>query len=122
MKWPTRCLLCQGWGSRAVCEPCRLRLAPDARTRPRCSGCGAVLALGAARCSDCVRNPPPQTGTVVAVDYGHPWDRLILELKYGARPEIAPALADLLAGAVRDAGGAELVVPIPLSAGRLRRR
>lgn len=95
--------------------------------RARCGGCGLPLALGARRCSDCIRLAPPQHHTVVAVDYDHPWDRLIQQLKFAAAPELAASLALLLTFAVKQsdstgANPAELVIPVPLSPQRLRQR
>jgi ComF family protein len=66
----------------------------------------------------------------VAVDYAHPWDRVVMQLKFGARPEWGAGLALLMAkalGAVHDAGTSRgpvptRVVPVPLSRERMRLR
>lgn len=60
-----------------------------------------------------------------AVDYRFPWDRLIVDLKFHGRPELALALAGLLSRAVIAIGAdaeVELVLPIPLSRQRLQER
>jgi ComF family protein len=58
------------------------------------------------------------------VDYSEPWDRLLARLKFHDGLDLAPALADLLVQAVRVAGPApvDMVLPVPLSAARLRER
>ena len=79
-------------------------------------------------CGPCLRRPPPWSAAVCAEDYAFPWDRLVADFKFHGQPELAQPLADRLAQAVRDAlqtGGAaapELLVPVPLSAARLRER
>jgi ComF family protein len=58
------------------------------------------------------------------VDYGFPWDHLINEFKYQARPELARALAELLSAAVAQAAQAlpDAVLPMPLAPQRLAQR
>ncbi|NBT09975.1 MAG: ComF family protein [Betaproteobacteria bacterium] len=129
---PRRCLLCCAWARQALCEAC-LRLHGDGHVpgaRPRCPGCGLRLALGVSRCAGCEREPPAHGRVQVAVDYAHPWDRVMLEFKFGARPEHAAALALLMAQGVRQQAAAEpdqaalptRLVPVPLSRERLAQR
>ena len=79
-------------------------------------------------CGPCVRHPPPWRAAVCAEDYAFPWDRLVADFKFHGQPELAQPLADRLGQAVRDALRAspatcpELLVPVPLSAARLRER
>jgi ComF family protein len=72
----------------------------------------------------CIRTPPPHTRTVAAVDYGFPWAGMIGRFKFNGQPELARALAPLLADAVVAAGAApvSLLLPVPLSNGRLAER
>lgn len=58
------------------------------------------------------------------MDYLFPWDRLLLGLKFGERLEHAPLLATRLsrALALAEVEPPDLIVPIPLSAQRLRER
>jgi len=58
------------------------------------------------------------------MDYCFPWDRLLLGLKFGARLELAPLLAGRLSRALALAAvePPDLILPIPLSAERLRER
>lgn len=127
-----RCLLCRSWGLAGLCGPCRRAHQPDP-SRPRCPGCGLRLALGVPRCADCQRHPPGHGGAWVAVDYAHPWDRVLRQLKFGERPESATALATLMSEGLLEqglrapgsdpAGGAVTrIVPVPLSPERLARR
>ena len=62
--------------------------------------------------------------TVAAVDYGFPWDLLVSAFKFQARPELAAALAERLAAAVRAAGQPppDAVLPMPLAPQRLAQR
>lgn len=95
---------------------------------PRCPACGLRLALGLRLCSECSRSPGPQRGTVVALDYRFPWDRLLQQFKFGARAELAGPLSALMARAVQHThetlGTAlpELVLGMPLSGRRLAQR
>lgn len=58
------------------------------------------------------------------MDYAFPWDRLLLGLKFGERLQHAPLLAARLSRALALARteAPDLIVPIPLSAQRLRER
>jgi len=144
MGWalPMRCLLCLEWATQALCGAC-LRLHGDAGmhgARPRCPGCGLRLALGVPRCSGCERHPPAHGPVTVAVDYAPPWDRVLLQFKFGARPEWGAALALLMAQGNRPGqvaptharpavatlaafdSGVTRLVPVPLSPERLALR
>jgi len=133
------CEVCRSWAAGSLCEPCLQRFAPP---RLRCSGCALPLAQPTSadavpgaplpRCGPCLREPPPWSRAASALDYGFPWDRLIADFKFRRRPELAGALAGLLAQAVRDAPRAAavdaalppvaLVLPVPLSRQRLVER
>ena len=87
-------------------------------------------------CGACLIAPPVYERSVAAVDYGYPWDSLITRFKFHAALDLAPALAQRLAQALSDdadhAGHADhsthgptpptLLLPVPLSAARLRER
>lgn len=113
-------MVCRQWASGGLCPDCVARFALPA---PRCPRCGLRHA-GESVCGTCQRRPPAQHRTEVAVDYGFPWDGLVTQLKFAARPELAHALARLMTperfGAA--AAGPGLVLPVPLSPGRLRER
>lgn len=80
--------------------------------------------MPAPACGSCLHDPPPFEHTVCAVDYGFPWDHLVSEFKYQARPELAGALAELMAAAVERSALAlpEMVLPMPLAPQRLAQR
>ena len=66
-----------------------------------------------------------QAHTFVAVDYRYPWDRLLREMKFGGRPELARPLGALLAQRLLHARRHEAVdrvLPVPLAPSRLRQR
>lgn len=77
------------------------------------------------QCGACVREPPPLDGCVAAVSYTFPWAGLIVAFKFQAQPGHATLLAAVLRHApwVEPAlDHAERVLPMPLSAQRLRTR
>ena len=117
-----QCEVCRQWGETgALCPACIARFAAP---RPRCRRCGLRLGAASPVCGDCLSNPPPFRGTVCAVDYEFPWDRLVAAFKFRGHVELAGTLAMRVADAVRDTKTAlpDLVVPVPLSAARLRER
>lgn len=124
LHWPNRCAVCRS-GTRGapgrLCEACVLRHAP---MRPRCPRCALARSTGGAPCGACLRAPPPWSTAVALADYGYPWDGLLAALKFRAALDLVPALAERLAQRVGGAGSAavDLVVPVPLAAGRLRER
>ena len=79
---------------------------------------------GVAVCGRCVRSPPRFDRAIAAVDYTHPWDRLISDFKYRGALDLGLALCDLLMAArQRDGEDApDWLLPVPLGAQRLRER
>ena len=79
-------------------------------------------------CVDCLRLPPPPDSTLVAVDYGYPWSELITRFKFGDKPGWAPFFAALMlkapgvSAAFAQLQADDVIVPMPLSAQRLRER
>ncbi|OWQ87759.1 hypothetical protein CDN99_17775 [Roseateles aquatilis] len=124
--WPGQCTLCRRWCRGALCEDCEALFPPDAA--PRCALCALRLPPGAAsgrlRCGHCAARPPPLSHCVAALDYAFPWDQLLLALKFGERLELASLLAGRLSLALAHAQAVpvDLIVPVPLSAERLRER
>lgn len=112
------CYLCRGRSRGVLCAACRAEL-PELRGElcPRC----ALPAPGAALCGRCLTQPPEYDATVAALAYEFPADVLVQSLKFRGELALAPFLADLLAQKVR-ASDADLLVPVPLSAARLRHR
>ncbi len=133
---PQQCLACHGWAvGGPLCPACWQRFAPAANTANtlRCTGCGLPLtgtATGttsstAQRCGACLRQPPPWAHCTVWVDYSYPWADVLTRWKLHPEPALARAWAQYLgsSSAVRAAlARADLLLPIPLSAQRLRER
>ncbi len=90
----------------------------------RCRRCALRIDSKAEICGTCLSRPPPWRAALTAVDYGFPWDRLIAAFKFNDALDLAPALADLLVRAHRERAHArcDLLLPVPLSAQRLRER
>lgn len=121
MSVPSLCAVCRGWGTQRVCARCVQRYATPV---PRCRRCGLEVPAGSAICGTCLTDPPPFAHTIAAVDYGYPWDSLITQFKFHAALDLAPSLAAQMLEALRFSGAPAptLLLPIPLSAGRLRER
>ena len=112
-------------GEQALCRQCVERFAPPV---PRCRGCALRLPpgqpTGQPLCGECLRQGPAFEHCVCAADYGFPWDALIAQAKFHARPELMIPLSALLAAAARQvrAPAPALLLPIPLDPQRLRER
>lgn len=127
LRWPLggNCQVCRRWSDHgAFCLACVQRHAP---LRVRCDGCAVEVPGGVRRCGACLRQPPPQSRTVAALDYAFPWDGLIHRFKYRDAPELARPFADRLFGALETAWATglarpDLLLPVPLTRSRLRER
>lgn len=122
----SQCLICREWQGRALCDSCMAAFAPAVL---RCRYCAIGLPADADPiCPDCLRAPPPCSRAIAALDYRHPWDQLVLGLKFGERPELARWLAALLAAEVERAMRCDALprpdwlLPVPLADARLRER
>jgi ComF family protein len=130
-RWPGlpraggQCAVCRGWTEGSLCSTCA---ATYAAPRPRCARCGLGLPQALPACGECLRAPPPFSGLVAWADYGFPWDQLLARFKYQGQVELAAALAESLAQAVRaelaptPERWPQLVLPVPLNPQRLRAR
>lgn len=119
---PSRCRVCHGWPSQAVCEAC---VTTFGQPRARCVTCALPVPDGVLRCGACLRTPPPMDAVVAAVDYGYPWSALIRRFKFHADAGLAATLARVMASAPWAEPALEAahrVLPIPLSRHRLRER
>ncbi len=91
----------------------------------RCATCALPVPPGVARCGACVSSPPPLDACLAACAYAWPWPERIAEFKFRGHPGLAAPLAALLRSMpwIEPAlEGADLVLPMPLSAARLRER
>jgi ComF family protein len=119
---PSQCAVCHAWPAQAVCEACVARFAQPV---PRCRTCALPVTGGVTQCGSCLREPPPLDACLSAVAYEFPWTGLITHYKFGHAPGWSAALALLLRSApwVEPAlEQADVVLPMPLSAQRLRER
>lgn len=127
-----------------VCRLCAQRLEPGSADEAAmcCAGCRAALPWNrvacprcarplaspvAHECPRCLRQAPPQDLTVAAFRYEEPVAGLIHAVKYHARLEDAAWLSAALLECLqaRVAAGhplPEVLIPVPLHSGRLRRR
>lgn len=129
---PSTCLVCGGWPTRPVCGDCVTRFATP---QPRCRICALKLRnpmvepanvlhdepTGRDLCPACLRRPTPPSvhRCVAAVDYAYPWDGLIARFKFQHEPAWAVPMAERwlhLPAAVALWQGADVVVPVPLTA------
>jgi ComF family protein len=114
------CALCRApSGAAFVCAPCERELPRLGTSCPVC----AMPSPRGERCGACLRDPPAYCATIAAFPYAYPIDRVLQGLKYHARLPAAAWFASRLMEAI-DAQAAidPVVVPIPLSAERLRER
>jgi len=124
--FPPRCLACRGEGWDAplpgLCARCAASLP---LIRAPCRRCGREAGAFAATdpCPACRDEETDVDGVTAALRYRDAARDLVLALKFGRRPPAAIPLGILLADAVLAAGRpGDLVVPVPLSTARLRRR
>lgn len=120
-RWPSQCGICRGWAWSRLCTDCVARFAP---LRQRCRRCALVLGSAAQVCGRCLRNPPGHDLAIAALDYEAPWDGVITRFKFHAGLDLGAALVDRLFDAVQAAAPPPpgLILPVPVSAGRLRER
>lgn len=119
-RWPSLCRICQAWPSQPICEDCVQRFAQPVA---RCNTC--AQRLDTPLCIACQHTPPPLDVCLCAVDYAYPWVNAIAHFKFQADPGLGRHLADLLRHTpwVEPAlETADRVIPMPLSAQRLRER
>jgi ComF family protein len=114
----THCLLCGNRASaRGICEDCWSELPWHAA--PGCTICAHPLTMPGV-CGRCLSEPPHFDHVIAAARYRFPVDGLIQSCKYGGRLATIRALATMLAR--QKPQQADLIVPMPISAQRLRER
>ncbi|HUJ87756.1 MAG TPA: ComF family protein [Burkholderiales bacterium] len=119
------CLLCRGGADGArheglLCAACELDL-PRLGAEGLCPRC-ALPAPGGALCGACLAAPPQFDATVAALAYRFPADVLIQALKFRGTLAIAALLGRVLAQRIAGTVRLDAVLPVPLSAARLRAR
>jgi ComF family protein len=115
---PQHCVLCTEPGA-SLCDPCRQEL-PGLRAL-RCPIC-AHRSVRAEICGQCLTHPPRFAKVSVALSYDFPMDALIRRLKYAADLSLIDPLAGLLSERVEAEARPDCIVPMPLSAPRMRER
>ncbi len=112
------CLLCGATATESnICPGCRADLPwLDANV---CSSCAHPLAAPGL-CGRCIAEPPHYDTVVASCRYAFPLDGLIQAYKYSGRLVAGAALASLFANRVQQRP--DLIVPVPLTAQRLRER
>jgi ComF family protein len=73
-------------------------------------------------CGACLANPPKFECVIAPCAYAYPLDRLIQSLKYSGNLALASLLADLMLAEIPNDEAPDVVVPMPLSAERVRER
>ena len=112
------CFLCRGAAANALCPACDADLPRLAQLR--CPLCALESPRGEV-CGRCLAQRPHYDGTCAALAYEFPGDALVHALKFRGELALAGVLGELLAGVVATEE-VDCVVPVPLSAERLRRR
>lgn len=110
--------MCRGAARAPLCAQCEAEL--PRLERPLCPRC-ALESPGGAICGRCLSQSPAYDATHAALAYDFPADTLVHALKFRGELALAPLLAGLLADKLRG-DRVDHVVPVPLSAERLRRR
>jgi ComF family protein len=119
---PSVCEVCGAWPAAPVCEAC-VRL--FAKLSQRCSTCAGLLPNTIKQCRACVARPPLWSRACAAVDYEYPWNTLIAKFKFQEDSGWARFFARLMRGipSIESAlQSADVIIPMPLSAERLKQR
>jgi ComF family protein len=118
---PRSCLLCGERARSALCAGCAADL--PRLCGPLCPVCATPIAAPAPACGSCLKASPAFDATLAPLRYTYPIDGLVRNLKYRCRLASADFFAQAMLAATQPARpvGA-LIVPVPLSAGRLRER
>jgi len=112
------CFVCRGASRELLCDICRQELPRlGDELCPRC----ALPSPAAAVCGRCLSDPPAYDATIAALVYDFPADTLVHALKFRGELALAPLLGSLLSASI-GSWSVDRVIPVPLSAVRLRGR
>ncbi|MCY4743584.1 ComF family protein [Pelomonas sp. UHG3] len=121
-----QCSVCRAWSHQTICASC---IALYARPQPRCWTCAtrlppAMTGHPRPQCGRCLLQAPPLDRTVAALEYGFPWDGLLQHFKYHQALELRESLLERLNCALNasEVNAPDWLLPVPLSAERLRER
>lgn len=89
-----------------------------------CAQCGQQLAQGQDYCGMCLTKPPNFDACFCPFEYIEPIKSQICAFKYNDRPELAQALAQIMAQEIKDNGleMPDLLIPVPMHTSKLRKR
>jgi ComF family protein len=113
------CFICRGNARKVLCTACDADL--PRLPSPRCPCC-ALPAPGGATCGRCLSHRPSYDATCAALAYDFPADTLIHALKFRGELALAPLLGELLRENIPAGNTVDFIVPVPLSAARMRAR
>ncbi len=113
------CFLCRGAAGGVLCAACDADL--PRLSGPACPRC-ALATQDGALCGRCLAHPPAYDETVAALAYAFPADVLVRALKFHSELALAPLLGQLLAARLPRGVRVDFLLPVPLSAARLRVR
>lgn len=118
---PLRCLLCGASGDNGMdlCAACAADLPRNATC---CARCALPLAVAAALCGECQRRPPAWDAAWAPFRYAWPLDRLESRFKFGRDLAAGRVLSTLWLAERRSIELPDLLLPVPLHLGRLRKR
>jgi ComF family protein len=111
------CFVCRGAARAILCESCDADL--PRLLEPLCPRC-ALGSPSSALCGRCLAQPPHYDATVAAFAYAFPADALVHALKFRGELALAPFLSSLLRARITQT--VDCIIPVPLSAQRLRER
>lgn len=112
------CYLCRGGARALLCAACDADLPRLAG--PRCPRCALDSPRGEP-CGRCLSDAPHYDATVAALAYEFPADALVHALKFRGELALAGVLGELLSEKISNLE-IDHVIPVPLSATRLRER
>lgn len=119
MLFAGNCFFCRGKAAGILCAECDADLPRlSGASCPRC----ALASPGGAICGRCLTQAPQYDATVAALAYSFPTDVLIQALKFRGELALAPFLAAQLAQKLGAGRTVDIILPVPLSARRLRER
>lgn len=121
---PARCAVCHAWPAGPVCAQCLGAFTVIVR---RCACCALPLGtdLTSDLCLECNLARPSLDRCVAATDYAFPWNHVVASYKFNSKTGHARLLVRLMQATPHASSllaRAQLVVPVPLSAQRLRDR
>jgi ComF family protein len=113
------CYVCRGQARGVLCAACAAELPRLAgELCPRC----ALPSPDAATCGRCLAQTPEYDATVAPLAYDFPADALVHALKFRGELSLAPLLAGILRERLSSREDIDVLIPVPLSAARLRSR